>query len=137
MSMTPETDSDALLSDFEYETQASKTYKLNIEKDTISGGYISGTEALKQAVYKILNTERYDYIMYSWNYGIEIKNLIGKHISYVLPELERVITEALTQDDRIEEVTDFEFETNKNDVIVKFQVVSTEGTTEIEKVVSI
>ena len=137
MSMTPTTDSDVLLSDFEYETQANKTYKLNIEKDTISGGYISGIEALKQAVYKILNTERYDYIMYSWNYGVEIKNLFGKHISYVLPELERVITEALVQDDRIEEVTDFEFETNKNDVIVKFRVVSTEGTTEIEKVVSI
>lgn len=135
--MIPANDSDVLTEDFEYETQPSRTYKLNIESNTISGGYVDGLDALKQAIYKILNTERFDYLIYSWNYGIEIKNLIGEHISYAIPEIERVIKEALLQDDRIEDVTDFEFETNKNDVIVKFKVTSVEGVAEIEKVVSI
>ena len=143
--MIPANDSDVLTEDFEYETQPSRTYKLNIESDTISGGYVDGLDALKQAIYKILNTERFDYLIYSWNYGVEIKNLIGEHKSYAIPEIERVIKEALLQDDRIEDVTDFEFETNnkkdneinKNDVIVKFKVTSVEGVAEIEKVVSI
>jgi len=135
--MIPANDSDVLTEDFEYETQPSRTYKLNIESNTISGGYVDGLDALKQAIYKILNTERFDYLIYSWNYGIEIKNLIGEHVSYAIPEIERVIKEALLQDDRIEEVTDFEFETKKNDVIVKFKVTSVEGVAEIEKVVSI
>lgn len=129
--------SDLLVEDFEYITQPSKTYRLNIENNTISGGYIDGLEALKQAVYKILNTERFDYIIYSWNYGIEIKDLIGEHMSFVIPELERVIKEALMQDDRIEDVTDFEFSIDKNVVTTKFKVTSVEGVAEIEKVVSI
>ena len=44
------------------------------------------------------------------DYGVEIKNLIGEHLTYVIPELERVIEEALLQDDRIEEVNNFNFE---------------------------
>ena len=131
------TDSDLLVEDFEYITQPSKTYKLNIDNNTISGGYIDGLEALKQAIYKILNTERFDYLIYSWNYGIEIKNLIGTHISYAVPEIERVIKEALLQDDRIEDVTNFEFFVEKNNVTVKFTVTSKEGVAEIEKVVSV
>jgi phage baseplate assembly protein W len=129
--------SDLLEQDFEYETHPSKTYKLNIENNTNSGGYVDGVDALKQAIYKILNTERFDYLIYSWNYGVEIKNLIGEHISFVIPELERVIKEAIMQDDRIEDVTDFEFATNKNIVTVKFKVISIEGVADIEKVVSI
>ena len=129
--------SDLLEQDFEYETQPSRTYKLNKENNTISGGYVDGVEALKQAIYKILNTERFDYLIYSWNYGVEIKNLIGEHTSFAIPELERVITEAIMQDDRIEDVTDFEFIINKNIVTVKFKVISIEGITDIEKVVSI
>lgn len=129
--------SDLLEQDFEYETQPSRTYKLNMENNTISGGYVDGVEALKQAIYKILNTERFDYLIYSWNYGVEIKNLIGEHTSFAIPELERVITEAIMQDDRIEDVTDFEFIINKNIVTVKFKVISIEGITDIEKVVSI
>ena len=129
--------SDLLEQDFEYETQPSRTYKLNMENNTISGGYVDGVEALKQAIYKILNTQRFDYLIYSWNYGVEIKNLIGEHTSFAIPELERVITEAIMQDDRIEDVTDFEFIINKNIVTVKFKVISIEGITDIEKVVSI
>lgn len=135
--MIPANDSDKLEQDFEYETQPSKTYKLNMDNNTISGGYIDGLEALKQTIYKILNTERFDYIIYSWNYGVEIKELIGEHMSFVIPEIERVIKEALMQDDRIEDVTDFKFTTNKNNVTVNFKVTSKEGVASIEKVVSI
>lgn len=127
---------DDLQEEFDIITQPSKTYKMDIEKNIIVG-YCDSIEALKQAIYKILNTERYDYLIYSWNYGIEVKNLIGEHISFVIPELERVIKEALMQDDRIEDVTDFEFLIDKNVVTAKFKVTSVEGITEIEKVVNI
>ena len=130
------TNSDLLQKDFEYIIEPSKTYRLNLDNNTISGGYIDGLDALKQAIYKILNTERYDYLIYSWNYGVEIKNLIGQHMSFVVPELERVIKE-LIQDDRIEDVTNFDFSINGNIVTTKFTVISTEGAVDIEKAVSI
>ena len=40
------------------------------------------TEAVRQAAIKILNTERYENEIYSWNYGIELKDLI----KYVIKE---------------------------------------------------
>ena len=134
--MTPNTD-DILLNNLEtVAEQTSKTYYLDIEKNTISS-FCDGIEAMKQAVYCILNTERFDHLIYSWNYGIELKNLIGESITYVIPELERVITAALLQDSRIVEVKDFEFETNQNEILVKFTVITTVGDIQMEKVVSI
>ena len=56
---------------------------------------------MKQAIYKILNTERYQYVMYSWNYGIETLDLYGEPVSWGCPELESRIREALMTDDRI------------------------------------
>lgn len=134
--MTPDTD-DILLNNIEeVKEQTSKTYYLNIEKNTISN-FCDGVEAMKQAIYCILNTERFEHLIYSWNYGIELKHLIGENTSFVIAELERVITEALLQDTRIIEVNNFEFEVNNNTVLAKFTVITTVGEFEAEKVVSI
>jgi len=53
------------------------TYTYKIEKNKIMG-FIDGKEAYIQAINFILNIERFDYIIYSWNYGIELKNLFGQ-----------------------------------------------------------
>lgn len=122
---------------FEYVKSPGLTYKLNIESERIAG-YVDELEAYKQAVYKILNTERYDYLIYSWNYGIELKELFGQPIAWVVPELERRITEAIMQDDRTESVHDFEFDTSKRGVVaVTFTASSIYGETEIETIVEI
>ena len=134
--MTPNTDY-ILLTNLETATeQTSRTYYLDVEKNIISN-YCDGIEAMKQTIYCILNTERFNHLIYSWNYGIEIEHLIGESITYVIPELERVINEALIQDSRVVQVSDFKFEVNKNKVIVTFKVITTVGNIEIEKVVSI
>lgn len=126
-----------LVNDFEYENQPSYTYKLNIESERI-GGYVDGLEAYKQAIYKVLNTERYDYLIYSWNYGVELRNLIGQQIAYVIPEIEWRITEAVMADDRTISVGDFEFDTSKRGVVhVTFRAKSQLGTVTIEKDVEI
>lgn len=98
------------------------TYKLNIEKENIRKN-IDNIEAIKQAIYKILMTERYVYTAYNWNYGIELNDLIGKDKSFVKAELPRRIKEALIADDRIKDVENFSFEDiNKTDLCVKFSV---------------
>lgn len=122
--------------DFEIETQPTHTYKMNLESSLIRG-YVDDLEAMKQAIYKILLTERYQYIMYSWNYGIELIDLYGEPVSYVCPELERRITEALLWDDRIESVTDFEFDLPKKGVIhVSFTVHTIFGDVNAEREVN-
>lgn len=133
--MTPNTNN-ILQSNLEVAEQPNKTYYLDIENNTIKG-YCDGIEAMKQAIYCILNTERFEHLIYSWNFGIELKNLIGESSTYVVPELQRVITEALVQDDRIEEVNNFDFEINKNKITVTFNVMTTVGEITIEKVVNV
>ncbi len=102
--------------DFELTEQPTRTYKMNLDNNLIRG-YTDNLEAMKQAIYKILLTERYQYIMYSWNYGIELIDLYGEPVSYVCPELERRITEALTWDKRIQSVDNFEFDLSVKGVV--------------------
>lgn len=122
--------------DFEITEQPTHTYKMNLESNLIRG-YTDGQEAMKQAIYKILNTERYQYVMYSWNYGIELLNLYGEPVSYVCPELERRIREALTWDDRIQTVDNFEFNiSKKGEILVTFTANTVFGDVVAEKVVN-
>ena len=117
-------------------SQTSKSYKLNIEENTISGT-CDKLESMKQVVYKILNTERYQNIIYSWNYGIELLDLFGEPVDEVISELQTRITEALLQDDRIESVEDFDFDIiRKRTVVTSFTVRTIFGNIQAEKVVN-
>ncbi len=122
--------------DFEIETVPSKTYYVNLDTLKVSG-MAEGIEAIKQAIYFMLNIERYEYIIYSWDYGIELVDLFGRQTSYVLPELKRRITECLMQDDRIESVDNFEFEVNGNKVHATFACKTSLGSIYAEKTIEI
>ena len=90
-------------------------------------GYVDGLEAVRQAVEKVLRTERYRYPVYSANYGVELEDKLGMPVGLALPEIRRCIAEALTWDSRIEAVDGFEFEVNANAVQVRFTVHSIYG----------
>lgn len=99
--------------------EPSKTYKLDIENNRITG-YTDELDAIKQAIYLMLNVERYEYVIYTWDYGLESNDLYGKDINYVMSEIQRRITEALLQDDRITSVDNFKVERNRNKLHVTF-----------------
>jgi len=90
-------------------------------------GYTDDLQAVAQAIYLILSTERYKFIIYSWDYGVELVDLFGKPIPYVMAELPRRIKEALIQDNRIDDVINFEFEKNGKRLYTTFTVVSNVG----------
>lgn len=75
---------DSLEYDFEVEKQPSYTYNLRYDTEGM-GGFLDGLEAMRQAVYKIMMTERYQYAIYSWNYGVELADLFGQPIPFVCP----------------------------------------------------
>lgn len=116
--------------------EPSRTYHMRVEEERISG-QTDGLPAIEQAVYKILNTERYQFVIYSWNYGVELANLFGKPIPWVFAELPRRITEALLQDDRILSVTDFDLSHKRGDVLAKFRVQTIFGDLMVERTVKI
>ncbi len=118
------------------ERMPSKSYRMLIAEERVAGE-IDGLEAVAQACYKALNTERYAYVIYSWNYGVELQDLFGKPLPYVYSELPRRIKECLLQDDRIESVTDFELSATGGDVLCRFKVHTVFGEFEMEKGVTI
>lgn len=117
-------------------TETSNSYRMRIEKERVKG-VVTNLDAVAQACYKILNTERYAYVIYSWNYGIELQDLFGKPIPYVFAILPTRIKEALLQDDRVESVEDFELSHNGGDVLCKFTVNTIFGSLELTKEVQI
>ena len=98
-----------------------ETYALNFNDNFVTGN-VDGLEALKQSIYLLLNVEADQYIIYSYKYGLKTVDLIGKPSYYVMAVIPNRIKEALLSDDRITDVTDFEFEVKKNTVTVKFVV---------------
>ena len=123
--------------DFEIEELPSKNYKMDLNGNSVRG-FCDSLEAMKQTVFRILSTERYQYIIYSWNYGIETLDLYGQPVTYVCPELERRIEEALLVDSRIVRVADFEHDTSVKGVVhTTFKVYTTFGDFASEKEVNI
>lgn len=106
----------------------SRDYRMETAGTHVTGN-CENLEELRQAIFCILSTERYRYPVYSWNYGIELEDLYGKPMDYVMSELQRRITEALTQDDRIEAVDNFEFETVGKRILAVFIVHTIFGDT--------
>ena len=84
-----------------------RTYKVDFDAGRVAG-FTDETEAMKQAIFKILQTERFSFLIYSWNYGIELNSIVGKSYPMFSSEIKRVITEALMVDSRITYVTDFQ-----------------------------
>lgn len=130
--MLPKSYASLPLSTKDVPAQPNQTYRLMPQAETIAGK-TGNIDALKQAIYLILNIERYENIIFSWNYGIELKDLFGMPLPYVESELKRRISEALTQDDRIDSVDGFSFAQGRGGVLaVQFTVHSKLGSFEYE-----
>lgn len=123
--------------DFGIEEQPSLTYKMDLNGDSVRG-FVDKVDAMKQTIFRILNTERYQFIIYPWYYGMETLDLYGEPITYVCPELERRITEALLIDTRVNSVSDFVFNIEEKGVVhVTFIVNTIYGEIKAEKGVNI
>lgn len=126
MATLPTTGDDLDLIGFQYEEQPGYTHKLDIERKRV-GGMTDERDALFQAIYLILNVERYAFPIYSRNYGSELSDLIGQPKEYAMSEIKRRITEALEQDDRITGVDDWSFESGRRWVRASFTVSTIYG----------
>ncbi|OAB33863.1 DUF2634 domain-containing protein [Paenibacillus glacialis] len=121
--------SDFEMSDEELEPVAlpSRTYKLDLVNKRISSQTIDGLDAIKQVVFKILSTTRFEHLIYSNDFGSEVDLSASRGRSVFESEVERWVKEALTQDDRIVAVTGFKFAYELDNALVHFTVESEFG----------
>jgi len=124
-----------LSNDVEIVEQASNTFFLDLGRNIVFG-FTDGREAMKQAICLILSTERYKYVILPWSYGVELEDLFGMPVSWVIPEAKRRIEEALLQDVRIKAVDNFGFEAKKGAVVVSFTAHTVFGDVDYEREVS-
>lgn len=113
-----------------------RTYALDLNSGEIKST-IDGLEAIKQLCVKTIFTARFRHVVYSFNYGSEIEDLIGLDLTeeFLKSELIRTIKESLEYDDRINKVHSFDIATETDSIYIKFIVDAEEGQLTISEVV--
>ena len=132
--MLPQSSNVQVMTDLDIVSQPNKTYYIDKEKKIVQGTVEDYLKTVEQSVYLILQTERYDYIMYSHKYGIELKDLYGREENYVVPMLMLRVPDALLQDERIESVEDFSYTINGGKFLINFTVKTKYGDLKMEGV---
>ena len=113
----------------------SRTYRLQNGR---IAGWIDELAAMRQAIEKVLHTERFTWLIYTDNYGVELKSLLGEELNLVMAEMERIVREALSVDERIIEIENFQVtQENRNTLLVSFFVTTIFGSIQMEQEVGI
>lgn len=85
---------------------------------------VEGNNAIKVWIYKAIKTVRYQYPIYSWDYGCEISSLIGQKYTKGLTksEAERYIKEAILINQYITDVKIIDINFSEDILSVSIQV---------------
>lgn len=129
--MIPEIDPNLFDEPLDDQSGPSLTWYMDFEKGRIVGK-VDGLEAIKQAVFKVFQTDRFWHDVYSFDYGQELSLLLGSRPEFVQSEATRMIKEALLPDDRIESVQNVEAAVNGDEITIRFTVVTVYGSFEEE-----
>lgn len=107
------------------ETIPNRTFAFDLRKG-ITAGKCDGKQSLEQAIYLIIYTERYKWIIHDYNYGFTANDLYGKPFTYVMPLIEQRLTNAILADNRFSTVNNISFKqgTSKNSLLASFSVTT-------------
>ena len=112
----------------EYVSRPTNTFIIDWSSRQIAG-MDSGLAAMRQAVDIILQNERFEWQIYSSDFGSELEDLVGDEYDFLVSELPRRIEDALSIDERVLSVANFSFANKGNGAMTcKFDVVTVFGT---------
>ena len=82
---------------------------------------VYGNEGIKVWIYKAIKTNRYEFEIYTWDYGSEIESLLGKgfQIGFIKSETKRYIEEALIVNPYITQINKIDIDFN-TDVLTAY-----------------
>ena len=95
---------------------------------------VEGDEAIKIWVYKALNTERFRYLAYSWQYGIELRPFIGKvmGVQQRYSEIKRVIVECLMVNPYIKSIDTIDIQHESDTVNISIMMTTIYGEVNVD-----
>lgn len=110
----------------EFQSQPSLSWHINKKTNRIEGT-VDGQAAVRQAVEIILHVERFRWQIYKPYSGMEWEGLIGQDPGYVGAELQRRLVDALTIDDRVTGISNYEYTVDGNSLHATFTVDTVYG----------
>lgn len=90
-------------------------------------GMADGYKAIKQAVEIIVNCERFHWQIYSTNFGVQWKGLIGNDSDFIAADLQKRLNDAFSADERITGVSNFKYEMHGDVFSAEFTVDTVYG----------
>ena len=135
MSLFPfATDEDITLASTEVTASSIREYELDFKSGRLTGRIVEGVDAICVWAYLALKAWRYRWIIYSWGYGNEVYDLIGKSYSegYLRSECKRYVEECLFENKHITGIEDLEVSQIKDVLNIKFRMITDVGSKEVE-----
>lgn len=110
-------------------SQPSLSWYINTETGHIQGT-VDGLQAVRQAVEIILNVQRFRWQIYRPYSGMDWEGLIGQDAGYVGAELQRRLIDALTVDDRVTGISNYDYTAEGDALTATFTVNTVYGSFE-------
>lgn len=110
-----------------------KEYAINFKTGQPTGGFVYGKDALKVWVWLALQIERYRFPIYSWNYGMEMEQYIGKNYSqeYLDNDLKKSVEDALKVNSHISGIENFTCIQDSDKITMNFTLITDYGEVEV------
>lgn len=108
-------------------------YEINFDTGQLTGKKVSGSEAVKVWAWMALQTMRYMYPIYSWNYGSQINDLIGQKYSdeYTRSLIQKMLEDCLFVNKNIIAVKNLACSYADNKLTAGFTLVTKYGEEEL------
>ena len=90
---------------------------------------VSGKDEMKKWIYKAMKTERFRYLAYSWQYGLEVRPYIGKvmGVQERYSEMKRIIIECLMVNPYIKSIDRIDFTAEREKLTVDIGLTTIYG----------
>lgn len=111
-----------------------RDFEIDWDTMTLTGNIVEGLDAIVQWVNNALRTKRYEWTIYSWDFGEEYTDLIGNSFSqeYLNNECDRLITECLQENPYIQGIEDLVVTLEGDHLSISFTLITDLGEVEID-----
>ena len=111
-----------------------KEYGIDFETGQMTGKIVEGIEAIRVWVWCAMDTQRFRYGIYSWDYGADFEQYIGQSVTqeFLDTDAHDEVEETLLINPYITGIDDFEIEMDGEHLHIAFTVHTIYGDTEVD-----
>ncbi len=106
----------------EKQQTAPREYEIDFETGQLTGGTVEGKEAVKVWIWLALQTPRYRYYIYTWDYGSDFEELIGRGYTeeYIATETQRMTEDCLLVNEHVQGIKEFSVNMEGSTLTISF-----------------